>query len=212
VAHPGALAAFWPEPLALDWIIGAPDPGRAVTFADTIRERLWQEHTARGRGELAVAELDEHRPLALVKLSTLLAQLDGRRDVTEDDWSLAGMVWATSCAVRDYAVAYGRAMAGKAAAASKAVYVEREGAAEVARLAVKASADDAAVHRVALRIAVKVHEAQGGEGLSRREVTQSVAARDRGHLAAALGHAVERGWLIEDGTRIRPGDSRPVEA
>ena len=115
-----------------------------------------------------------------------------------------------SVAVRDYASAYGQAMTKKAAAARRAAYADNEGAAEVARLAVRVSEDDAAVHRVALRIAVRVHEAEDGQGLSRREVARLVAARDRRHQAAAMAHAAECGWLIEVEGRVRPGLSRPA--
>lgn len=207
VAHPGALRAFWPEPPTDGWLVGHRAPGQPVTFAGSIRERLWVDTVARGHGEVAVSEMDGHQPLALVKVSALLAQLDGRRNVTEDDWALACMVWATSCRVRDWAIAYGRWLAGKAAAVSRTAYAEREGAAESSRLAVRASAESAAVERVARRVATRIHE-RGATSL--RDVRHDVASRDRQHLGAALDRAAELGWIKVNGTELAPGGSVPV--
>lgn len=205
VADPGPLGDVWPSGESVEWIIGAADE-RPMAFVESIRERLWSEQVAHTRGEQVTEQLDEHEPLTLVKVSAMLASLAGRREVNEDDWRLATIVWQTSCRVRDYAIEYGRWVAGKAAAAKRAAYADHESAAETARLAIRSSAESASVERVARRMAIRIHERGPA---ARRDARSSMAARDRSDFDAALDHAVEMGWIMINDAQLEPGSSRP---
>lgn len=213
VAHPGPLTGVWPSPPPPPgegfgpWLI---DPGgtavdlRPVTFPAAVRDELWQEARLVGKGELELPAYDSHRPLHLVKISALLAQLDGRRDVSEDDWRLARIVWTTSCRVRDHMIEYGRLMGLKVRAAQRHLRGQDAADAESARHVVLDAREGAAVERVAQVVARRVQHADGE--LPLREVRNAVASRDRrdGRFEPALAAALERQWVIgrPDGTLV----------
>ena len=50
-------------------------------------------------------------------MAALLALLDGRGEVSVEDWQLAGVLWETSCGVRDAVVAIGQSHAEQERAA-----------------------------------------------------------------------------------------------
>ena len=78
----------WPGPL--DWtpppMITSPNP---LGYDDAIAAEVDTGIYARLRGEVIVDTLDAHRTLHRLKLSGLLAVLDGRRSVELDDWRIA---------------------------------------------------------------------------------------------------------------------------
>lgn len=178
-----------------------PHPGRMrpsepvdIDFPVRIKQMLWRERVARGRGELEVPELDGHAGLMKVKLAALFALLDGRMSVTEDDWQLAEVVWQCSCAVRD----------------SLVLRAQREAAAE------KQRADDAKVHAE-----LRAHVAKKGADLTLERVAhlvrrhastvggvtygglkKALASRDRAVAEKAVALAVARDWVFEEGDRI----------
>jgi hypothetical protein len=210
--HPGPLTTVWrpptPDP---GWVIGDPfsDVDQTpVSFADEIKAELGREHRARLRGEggAQLAELDAHRPLMLVKVAALLAQLDGRRQVDAADWKLARVVWDTSCAVRDHVVELGRRAAGKARAADVGRHVERESAAESARLDVHQGHYDARVARVARRLASFV---ANEKDVPRAALRRSLPSRDRDAFDEALDMAVANGWVARDEAHLIPGPVPP---
>jgi hypothetical protein len=90
----------------------------------------------------------EHEDLYRAKTACLLALLDNRRDVVDEDWRLAGLVMETSNAVADSV---------RQAAAQRAQEAER---ARVARRHRIADADeqhaDTKVERMVLRVVEKV--------------------------------------------------------
>jgi energy-coupling factor transporter ATP-binding protein EcfA2 len=219
---PGPLTDVWPPPPLPPQVPGTPwlvDPAgansadtRPVTFAPEIRTELRTELLARQRGELALQRQDAHRPLMLVKVSALLAQLDGgRRYVTEDDWRLARIVWDTSCRVRDHLIAYGLALSGKAAAARREAFAGDHAAAETARLSLHDDRDRQALERVAKTLAIYAQR-RGGEqrALTRRELRDATASRDRSAFPAAVEAALERSWIVAEGTSFRAGPVRLV--
>lgn len=178
-----------------------------------IADQLWQENLARVRGQQELAELDAHQPLHLLKLSGLLAVLDGRLDITLDDWRLAGTLWRRSCVVRDQLLADVRRRRDSEEATRLERHALREQAGELGR----SSAGDA-VQRLAKRIAGWAHEQTAAgdapaDGFPKRDLHGRLASRERHLYDAALAHAVAQGWLIEleDGARHRAGDSAPAQ-
>lgn len=199
VPDPGPLLDVWPpthDP-GTEWLINAPGPDlRPVTFDPGIIAEIKPEIRAVGRGELRLPPFDSHRPLMLVKVSTLLAQLDGRRDVTLEDWRLARMVWDTSRRVQDYLVSYGQAMAGKAAADRRAAHSAQETQADQAKLDARDAREDAAVERVALQMSRALQAA--GQALTESAYRHRAAPRDRQRAAAAVALSLDRQWAVLD--------------
>lgn len=196
---PGPLMGVWrasggpPGEGWLPWLAGGtspPEPDlRPVTFAPEIRAELRTLHLGLSRGTLTLAELDAHMPVTLVKVAALLAGLEGRRDVTVEDWRLAVLVWQTSCRVRDHLVAYGRSVRGKATAAKRAALADDEAAAEAARHVVRDAAEQRRVARVSERIARLVAEA-GADGIPVGALRVKIAQRDRDVFVDALEAAL----------------------
>lgn len=196
---PGPLMGVWrasggpPGEGWLPWLAGGastPEPDlRPVTFAPEIRAELRTLHLGLSRGTLTLAELDAHMPVTLVKVAALLAGLEGRRDVTVEDWRLAHLVWQTSCRVRDHLVAYGRSVRGKATAAKRAAHADDEAAAEVARHVVRDAAEQRRVARVADHVGRLVSGA-GPDGIAVGALRKRIAQRDREVFTEALEASV----------------------
>ncbi|WP_435279126.1 hypothetical protein [Streptomyces sp. 1222.5] len=184
----------WPGPIE-------PHPGRIrpedpvnVDFPVSIKQMLWRDRVARGRGELEVAELDGHAGLMKVKLAALFALLDGRMAASEDDWALAEMVWTSSCAVRDSLVRRAEREAALEQQRKTDAKVEIELRTHVAK-----KGADLALERVA-RL-VHRHAAQVG-GITYGGLKKALASRDRAIADKAVALAVARDWVFEEGDRI----------
>ncbi|KAB2976006.1 hypothetical protein F8R89_30840 [Streptomyces sp. SS1-1] len=185
----------WPGPIE-------PHPGRIrpdapvdIDFPVSIKQMLWRERVARGRGELEVPELDGHANLMKVKLAALFALLDGGRlNATEEDWELAGVVWKASCAVRDSLVRRAEREAALAKQQQTDAKVELELRTHVAK-----KGADLALERVA-RL-VHRHASQVG-GITYGGLKKSLASRDRAIAEKAVALAVARDWVFEEGDRI----------
>ncbi|UBU10012.1 hypothetical protein [Nonomuraea gerenzanensis] len=190
-----------PEPLDLALMRRGFGVEPKVTFAAPLLRQIRLEDRARATGELQLPPLDSHKPLMLVKLSTLLAILDDRLDVTVEDWQLAEQLWATSCELRDALIEYGARHAAEEYEKRTQAHVDRELRAHVAK-----ASTDTAVERVARRIGKRVHEA---EGMSRGDAKRAAASRDRERVGAAIDYAEARGWVSVEGDRLVPGDSMP---
>lgn len=179
-----------------------PHPGRMrpdapvdIDFPVSIKQRLWAERVARGRGELEVSELDGHANLMKVKLAALFALLDGGRlNATEEDWELASVVWKSSCAVRDSLVRRAEREAALARQQQTDAKVELELRSHVAK-----KGADLALERVA-RL-VHRHAAQVG-GITYGGLKKALASRDRVIAEKAVALAVARDWVFEEGDRI----------
>lgn len=212
VSHPGPLLDVWPPAAPTrpaegwsDFMNPATDVDlRRVTFPAEVLAELWTEARMTGRGELILPDYDAHRPLHLVKVATLLAQLEGRRDVNSEDWTLAKLVWKSSCSVRDYLLAHGGSTRKKARETQRGLQSEDAADAERARLGVIDTDRGEQVHRVAVQLARRLRD--GNEALTRSQTTQLIAGRDRKLYAAdAIEHAVAQQWLIVIDPGYGPG-------
>lgn len=175
-----------------------------MTMEESIKARLRAEDTARQRGDLGVEPLDSQKPAALIKLASLLALIECRTDVTEDDWTLAEMVWRTSRAVQ------GRILACEQRRRERA---EIESVKRTARKNVAVSErmeqhKSARVERVAAVIARAVH----GKGrLTPGTAKNALSSKgdDRAVYTEAVEHAVEQEWIKLEGKGLLPGPTQP---
>ena len=194
---PGALSLHLPALIAVDGRVQA----HPLTYSTTIWHEVDAEHLARQRGQQHVEPLDAHRTLARLKVAGLLAILEDRREVTDDDWLLANVVMATSDQARAYVLDSARWQAREREQAANARAVRREAA----------IADDAhgrAVARMAQAVARRAHR----DGtITRREATQATAGRDRqvATLDEAIDRALQHEWIARDGEHFTPGRVTP---
>lgn len=185
-----------PGPLPIELEFGFTPVTGTVEYADEIRDELWARKLSRSRGEVEDVELDSHEPLMRAKIAGLLAILDGRKEVTTDDWKLSLIVWETSCAVRDDLVAYGARQAQEDA--ERRAEAARENA---VRTAAEVGEVGARVDRLAHRLADKVvAEAGMTSGAARR----MFAHRDRALFEAAKDRAVAEKLIRETASGLLP--------
>jgi hypothetical protein len=142
-----------------------------------------------------------------LRVAALLAILHDDDIVDENFWGLAEQVVALSDRTR------------AAMLRSVARTIER-GARSKGRLAALTESSQAevveeAVERVTVRIGKHVH-AVGDRGISRAEQRRRLPSRDRGYFDAALKHAVDLGWIVEEaaengqGAVLKPGVGQPA--
>lgn len=195
-------------PLSVLGVAGQVPP-HGVTYAESIRKRLRAERVSSNRGGGDIAPLASQRPLMLVKVSALLARLDGRLDVTEDDWALAGVMWDCSMAVQ-LAVLAAEAEAGKAREAEERKrYAGREGAAEESRDAVRRRSARAETYQWAAEFAAKLHD-RGGKWTVAQARRDLITARRRTVAEDLIDIGIAEGWITREGEKIGPGQSRPA--
>lgn len=145
--------------------------------------------------------LDGHALLNRVKVAAAVALIEGRVDVTDDDWELAGAIQATS----DLARAWVQAQIADQRASTAAQRAESRAKEAVV---VDRTVTDARVGRIARVIARAVH-ASGEDGLPMGKASTAVAGRDRGDFDAGVHFAVAAGWIAES-ERPHPKTGEPV--
>lgn len=204
--HPGALP-FAKHPLTEEEgsgdifmmageAYGGPQPRKGeITFPQSVNDWLWSQRLARSRGEVQDVDLDSHMMLMLCKLAALLALLDERMAVSEEDWELANQLWRTSCAVRDAVVKLGRE-------------TERDArrVAEEHRLGQRV-AEAAAVRAIPGDVA-RVREWAVRKLAEKGPMTESALRKlafqpDRVFVKEAVGEAVEAGRIERDRGLVR---------
>ncbi|MGW6261361.1 hypothetical protein [Streptomyces sp. NPDC055085] len=133
-------------------------------------------------------EINGHEPVMKMKFAALLAIIDGRYHMTMDDWRLAEMLWATSCAVRDDLIG----LAAREATAARRAAED----AEIDLAARKEDALDKAVMRREARLQkVLEHLASAGGRMSRTDLVRKFHSRYRGELPDVIERGVGKGVL-----------------
>ncbi|MEU2114849.1 DUF3987 domain-containing protein [Streptomyces sp. NPDC016459] len=107
-----------PEPAPLSWALPTGDLEHAlnnggqysVPISEAIRREIRKDRSDRMRGRVIVDELDSHRNLSRLKAAAILAFLDGRAAVSDEDWDLSGVLMGVSDATRDRVVEALKAM------------------------------------------------------------------------------------------------------
>ncbi len=171
-----------------------------------IIDQIETHHRDLLRGKVQVDALDTHRYLGMLKVAGLLALLDGRIDITTEDWTLAAIVDDTSRAVRSWVQVQLRQVerARDNAAADRA-----------GQRAEAAAIGDAAGRGVAVRLGRSiarhtVRAAEKNESATRGSLRRQLASADRRSFEAGLTYAIERNWVAEMDGFIIPGDSLPA--
>ncbi|GAA2855454.1 hypothetical protein GCM10010472_10940 [Pseudonocardia halophobica] len=178
---------------------GAPLTG-TISAAVEIQEELFRRQVRLNRGEEIPDPLNSHESFMRSKMAALLTLLSGRTHIGLGDWELAGILWDTSCAVRD-----------------SLIEMAKEKKREMQRVA-----DDAAVELAARKADVTSPEAvqvrlqrvakvlvnslknAGGE-MTRSKAKHALASRDRFMFDVAVEFAEAKGYVTatEYGIRLR---------
>ncbi len=197
VAHPGELKS-----LAKSLMLPASEFAEARTgtmkFPDTIIAELRRDHIAKIRGEVIVDERDSQAPLMRAKMAALLALLNGRHEVDEEDWKLASTMWKTSCQVRDHVTEYGAAEKARQAELVAEARVQLE-----ERKAAAVNGVDAKLDRLAVTLAERVVESGG---MKRGDARRGMPSRDRHLYEQVVERAVSNGLLrtVDGGGLVPP--------
>ena len=180
-----------------------------VTFDEVIRTELRAADLARSRGQVRTDTqnpFDSQAPVMKVKLASLLAILAGRRHVDAEDWRLAQVLWAASCATRDAVIAYAVAQRRLEQEKRTLARIEEEVRVDGAKQAAEEKRTQRAVERLALRMAAQVRD-QGAQ--TRKALRERTAGRDKRYLPDAFAYAVLREWVVEADGKFVPGPVPP---
>jgi hypothetical protein len=154
------------------------------------------------------ATLEGHANLARLKVAVSLGILNGRRGATTEDWELAGVVTATSVAVREWMGDRLRVVEAERRRSAIGYHVSREVAAAEA-------VDDARSLRRAKRVAKYVAKAVDDRGhATKRDIDRGFSGDEKQGLDDIIALALERDWIRPgpaDGQYLR-GGSQPAAA
>lgn len=181
-----------PGELALDPRIHDAGGDIDMGFPESVRELIWRERVLRNQRKLQIGPFDGHRRLMTAKMAALLALLEGRFTVVEEDWELAEMVWTASCAVRD-------CLAERAKREMQAA--KNEESRQKVQQAVLEHKAKRGADMDELRVAGNVARyvaAAGVGGITYSGINRKTASRDRELLEDAISLAITRGWVVED--------------
>lgn len=200
-APPVGAEPDWPGPLPLRR--SARQAGHLEVDPD-VATTIKAADRARVRGEVTGDELDAHRDLSRLKVAALLAALEERRTVTNEDWHLAGQVLDSSDRVR--ATIQHEALRA-------AMRAEEAGTARAVRRAqvLDHDADQRALGVMARAIARHVHRKRCPEGCRRRCLTQATPGKYRAIVGIdeAIAEAESLQWIEATDDTFRPGPARP---
>lgn len=164
---------------------------RPIEVSDAIVAELQAIQHAKVVGEI-VPGIDGHRGLNQLKTAAVLAVLDQRLNVNDDDWSLASMVLDTSNAVRERTRDTVNHEHEKRDASRIEFAGRRAAAEESGRRGASATVD-----RVAKRVRTIVERKASDEGVARRTISEQLGGRDRDHMRTAVEVALALGWIVE---------------
>jgi hypothetical protein len=150
-----------------------------IEIPETAAELIRSERAKMMRGE--TPELDGHAPFVREKFAYALAVLDGRAEMTIEDWELSGVAAAVSAYVRDW-VAARHAEAAEAEAARLGTL---RGITNQVADTEKSFRESQQANRIAAWIIRKLTEA-GEQGLSEGELRRRAESKDRHRIAAML--------------------------
>jgi hypothetical protein len=160
-----------------------------------VPERLKDEIYALDRDESRPEE-EAHAPLLRVRTACLLAVLDNRREVTDEDWALAGAVMASSAAVM---ASVRRTVESRRKAAQEA-YDARRIESEVKKVAALEAHEEKKIEELVLRVVERVRDEPGK---ARGALIRAIASiRYRDAADTAVERAIDRGLIsAREGSR-----------
>lgn len=181
------------------------EPEIEMGLCQIARDQMDAERVARLRGTHDGDELSTHDTLGRLKTAAALSLLDGRTDITEEDWELADIVTKVSQHVRTRVIRGLEDEERKRKEAEKLQRVEVEKAIEQAK-------DSTLVEQAAERIA-RVLVKQGSGWMSQGKVRAAITPKARAVFEDAVGVLLEAGRVEKQESaeavryRIKVGDA-----
>jgi hypothetical protein len=177
-------------------VTGVP---QVVTLAATVAAEVRANALAVQQGVSNINQLDAHRDQNRLKESAMLAILDGRTDINEDDWRLGGMILDTSDRLRSSILAQVKAVALQEAASKSAAAIKHN---VTSQLAIDDAKHDQARDRGVKRIRDLVAPAANTADFNRTALNHTVAGRDKkiASLDEMIRQCVQLGYLQPNST------------
>jgi len=169
-------------------------------------------HRAKQQGA-HVDALDAHRMLLRLKVAALVAVIEGRQNITCDDWALAEDVVATSDAARAQAVGAVKSKARRAETAATKKAVRRK----VAEVEAVDQHEEARRRRLVIEVACTIAERvwKTDEEITERVLRRGCGPRRRDVFEEALEHAEAEEWIVRRTERVQgargTGEKKLVE-
>ncbi len=196
---PDALPA-WPDGLLIEPVTSLQLEPYKRTIGGYVRHELVVPpsmasaalaHRQRGlRGKERIEPMDVHEPMVRSKVAALLALLDRRLELADEDWQLAGIVMDTSRTVRT-----------QVQEAVASTHMVREADFTQRQVRREAASEEAAYRRALASAAGSVAKKVAREGsATRRTLARAISGKHR-QLGVTVDDAIDR--AVEDGT-IRP--------
>jgi hypothetical protein len=157
-----------------------------------VKESIKAGRRMGARGE--APPVDSHSMLTREKVASGLAILDGRSEVTDDDWSLSGVVMTVSDRTR--------AMCAQALKVEAAKENVGKALQEAERTVIVADrVDEEAVKKLTAKVKNKLRAEP--EGLRMGALMRAVAYRERDHLEPAITALVRAGEIVREVDKYR---------
>lgn len=173
--------------------LNIPNPGawqypRTLTIPRAVRREIRRQHAKRARGDGDA--LDGHSMFCREKFAFALALLDGRTEMTDEDWRLSGIASEISSRTRDWVNSQLKHTADEEA-------VERgrqQGISRAEADVEQANRNSERLNRVGRWILEKLEHGP----VTQRDMQRAIASRDRGWLSLALGALEKEGHIVSD--------------
>ena len=187
------------EQLKWDRPLYRPDRNNIITeqtldIDQTILDELEIKQSAKVSGTIKqIDETESHRDLLMMKLSSLLAILDSRMNITREDWNLAGILADTSANVWRYCANINQTKHEIKAKATINRYIDRE-------IQTDSAKHKSTLDRTAKTASKFVHQ-RYPTAQTKRDITRSIASRDL-HIVSSdeiIQAALDQGWIKADG-------------
>lgn len=140
-------------------------------------------------------DMDSQRPVVVAKVAGLACLIEGRVQITMDDWQLACELYAASCAVRDELIELDE---------ERSVVERRAHAAEQGEADQVRKTYSTEVVNVAGTIVRRLQKL--GRSVPHRELVHAVASKHRVYLRKSIELALDHSWIVEIEGKFMIGD------
>jgi hypothetical protein len=168
-----------------------------VHVAPDVAALIQRESDARDAADEDDAEddLDSQRPVVVAKVAGLACLIEGRTQITMDDWQLASELYAASCAVRDELIELDE---------ERSVVERRTQAAQQGEADQVRKMYGIEVVNVAGTIVRRLQKL--GRSVPHRDLVHAVASKHRVYLRKSIELALEQSWIVEVDGKFMIGD------
>ncbi|MFC8464792.1 hypothetical protein [Streptomyces sp. NPDC057250] len=171
--------------------VSASRSGVTIGVCESARREIRQHQHAKIKRTVTPDPLDSHRNLVRLKVAAALGFMDGRKDVSEEDWALADIVMGVSDRTRDFVrLEIGRARSD--------VSRERGRDDAIREVAKREHVETETTRRVWRRLDEVVRTAD--KPLTVSDLQKKVPPRDREGVPDVVAEMVAKGLVREAGT------------